>query len=96
MDTKIELIAKLLLVSNIVGVTPDDMWRPQRETVKDGYRVRAEEFVEALEVAGYTVVRTNQLEEALREIQGLSTLVDDLNTDAYQRGYDKGREDSWR
>lgn len=96
MDTKIELIAKLLLVSNIVGVTPDDMWRPQRETVKDGYRVRAGEFVEALEAAGYTVVRTNQLEEALREIQGLSTLVDDLNTDAYQRGYDKGREDSWR
>ena len=47
MDTKIELIAKLLLVSNIVGVTPDDMWRPQRETVKDGYRVRAGEFVEA-------------------------------------------------
>jgi hypothetical protein len=69
MDAKNELVAKLLLVSNIVGVTPEDMWRPQRETVKDGYRVRAEEFIEQLEARGYTIVRANQLDEALRDLE---------------------------
>jgi hypothetical protein len=71
-----ELIAKHLALAGVSDISPDDYWKPQREEVKDAYRLRAANLIADLQRAGFKVISEGDLED----------LVYETREEAYDRG----------